>query len=376
MKKLNNLTHIFTLFMFCFAFLISCGTEEEPHESALIVTVSNPSVPVGTSVTFMASTTIDGDLTSLATFFVNGEQIEGNSFTPMEANQANEVYATYNGMTSAIANFASTEVVPSEYTQKVLIEDYTGTWCAYCPQLAQIFDFFTAYNENIIPIAIHCAGAGMEDPWVYEHWEQMAHSNNYNAGGQPKGKINRIYPMDMLQGSQPCPNNPEAFYPQIDPYLNQAAPLGLAINSSLSGNNLNINVKVGFGTGNITNAKLVVNLIEEELFHAQANAYYGSTFPNCPFNQGPYNQNPIPNFPQKHVLLKSYTDIFGDNIPTNEVAEGNVWTRELNVNLPSNVTNAQNLYIVAFVVGNGDEIKTRAVLNVQRAKVGTTQDFD
>src|SRR5690606_3637158 len=140
--------------------------------------------------------------------------------------------------------------------------------------------------------------------------------------------------------------------------------------------NLNINVKVGFGTGNITNAKLVVNLIEEELFHAQANAYYGSTFPNCPFNQGPYNQNPIPNFPQKHVLLKSYTDIFGDNIPTNEVAEGNVWTRELNVNLPSNVTNAQNLYIVAFVVGNGDEIKTRAVLNVQRAKVGTTQDFD
>lgn len=75
-------------------------------------------------------------------------------------------------------------------------------------------------------------------------------------------------------------------------------------------------------------------------------------------------------------MLKSYTDIFGDAIPSAEVAEGNIWTRDLNVTLPNNVTNTNNLYIVAFVVGNGDEVKTRAALNVQRAKVGTNQDFD
>src|SRR5690606_3621850 len=145
---------------------------------------------------------------------------------------------------------------------------------------------------------------------------------------------------------------------------------------TLSGNSLNIQVKVGFATGDISNAKLVVNLIEEGLTYDQKNGYYGSSFPNCPFNQGEYNQNPIPDFPQKHVLLKSFTDIFGDAIPADEVADGNIWTKDLNVSLPSNVTNANNLYLVAFVVGNGDEISTRAVLNVQRAKVGTTQNFD
>lgn len=375
MKKLNKLTHIFIFIMFCSGLIISCGTEEEPQANALTVTLSSSSVQVGNPVNFTASSLNDGDLTSVATFFVNGEQIEGNTFVPTEANDSNEVYATYNGLTSPVVNFSSFDFIPSEYTQKVLIEDYTGTWCTYCPRMAQILDFFVDYSENVIPVAIHCEG-NEEDPWVYEYWQQMAATENYNANGQPKGKINRIYPVNMLEGVQPCPNDPTGYYPQIDPYLNQAAPLGLAINSTLSGNSLNIQVKVGFATGDISNAKLVVNLIEEGLTYDQKNGYYGSSFPNCPFNQGEYNQNPIPDFPQKHVLLKSFTDIFGDAIPANEVADGNIWTKDLNVSLPSNVTNANNLYLVAFVVGNGDEISTRAVLNVQRAKVGTTQNFD
>ncbi len=376
MKKLNKLTHIITFLFVGFGLLISCGTEEEPHESAFIVTASAPSVQVGSSISFMASTIVDGDLTSMATFFVNGEQIEGNTFTPTEANPTNEVYATYNGMTSTTANFASVEVVPSEYTQKVLIEDYTGTWCQFCPRMARILDFYTEYSDRVIPVAIHTEGTGINDPWVYEYWEQMADINNYNAPAAPRGKFNRIYEVDMLTFTQPCPNDAQAYYPQIDSYLNQTAPLGLAINSSLNGNSLSINVKVGFATDDISNAKLVVNLIEEGLVHDQKNAYYGGNFTNCIFNQDPYNFEIIPNFPQKHVLLKSYTDIFGDDIPVNQVTDGNVWTRDLNVTLPSNVTNSNNLYIVAFVVGNGNEIKTRAALNVQRAKVGTFQDFD
>lgn len=118
MKKLNKLTHIFIFLMLCFGLTISCGTEEEPHASALTVTVSSTNVQVGTAVTFTAATTADGDLTAESTFFVNGEQIEGNTFTPSTANEANEVYATYNDMTSVVANFASFDLAPGEYTKK------------------------------------------------------------------------------------------------------------------------------------------------------------------------------------------------------------------------------------------------------------------
>ncbi|MFV0303915.1 MAG: Omp28-related outer membrane protein [Moheibacter sp.] len=376
MKKINKLTHI-SIFLLLFSCLfISCGTEEEPTEEALIVTVNTSNVTVGNSVTFTASSTISGDLTSVATFFVNDEQIEGNSFTPAIANESNEVYATYNGMTSGTVTFSSTDVIPSKYTQKVLVEDYTGTWCIYCPRMALILDFFTDYSDKVVPIAIHCEGEGLDDPWIYEHWEQMADVNNYNAPAQPRGKINRIFDVNMYQNTEFCPTNPDTFNAQLDSYLNQTAPLGLAVNSSLDGNSLSINVKVGFATDNISNPKLVVNLIEEELVHDQRNAYAGSTIPNCVFNQGQYNVDPILNFPQKHVLMKSYTDIFGDNIPEDEVSEGNVWSQNFNVSLPSHVTNSQNLYIVAFVVGNGDKINSRPALNVQRAKVGFNQSFD
>lgn len=387
MKKLNNLTHIYTVFAFIsFLFLSSCGTEEDYGNQVLTISQSSQTVPVGSSISFSVTNNLDGDVSGEAVFFVNGEPIEGNTFTPTEVNAANEVYATYNGLTSNTLTFASTEVTPSAYTQKVLVEDYTGTWCIYCPGMALIMDYFTAYSDKVIPVAIHCGGgSGMNDPWVYEYYETMVNANNYNATGQPKGKINRIYDVNQFQFPIRCPNSNQAQYTaQLDSYLNQNAELGLAINSSLSGSSLNIQVKVGFATDNVPEARLVVYLIEEGLRHDQLNAYWNSTFPDCIFNQPPYNQNPIPaeHFEQKHVLLKSYTDVFGDIIPQNQIANGSVYTKDFNVSLPTNVgypsgtVNPENLKIVAFVLGNGGEISNRPVLNVQQAKVNTNQDFD
>lgn len=375
MKKLNNLTHIFVFLTLFSGLLISCGTEEEIGDEMLELTVSAVSVPVGNSISFNVSSSITGDVTSEAVFFVNGEQITGNSFTPTEVNDANEVYATYNGKTTSTKTFASIDVIPSQYTQKVLVEDYTGTWCGYCPRMATIVHYLTEYSDRIVPIAIHCPGAPT-DPWAYEFAQDMTNPANYNAQGQPKGKINRIYNLDQLQGTYPCPNDPTVYYPQFQSYLNQTASLGLAINSSLNGNNLSIQVKVGFATDAIPNARLVVNLIEDGLTHEQVNYYSGGNS-NCDpeFN---YTSMPdhIPNFPQEHVLLKSYTDIYGDPIPSNQIANGTVWTKDFNVSLPSNVTNSQNLKIVAFVLGNGDQISTREAINVQSAPVGVNQDFD
>lgn len=383
MKKLNNLTHIYTIFaFFSLVFLSSCGTEEDLGNQTLAISQSASSVAVGNTITFTANNSLDGDVSGEAVFFVNGTEIPGNTFTPTEVNEANEVYATYNGLTSNTLTFASTEVTPGAYTQKVLVEDYTGTWCIYCPRMARIMDYFTAYSDRIVPVAIHCGGgSGMNDPWIYEHWETMTNINNYNAIGLPKGKINRIYNVNQLP--YPCPNSNTAQYTtQLDQYLNQSASLGLAINSTLNGNNLNIQVKVGFATDNIPEARLVVYLIEEGLRHDQLNAFANTSFPDCVFNQGEFNQNPIPNYEQKHVLLKSYTDVFGDIIPQNQIANGSVYTKDFNVSLPNNVgypsgtVIPENLKIVAFVLGNGGQISNRPVLNVQQAFVNENKDFD
>lgn len=378
MKKFNKLIHIFT-FLSLFSFLLlSCGTEEDPANAVIEVTVSSASVTIGNPVTFTATSSIEGDITSSVSFIVNGTEITGNTYTPTVVNTQNQVYTIYNGAQSNTATFASVEAGGGEtegYTQKVLLEDYTGTWCGYCPRMVTIIDYLTEYNENIIPVAIHCPGAPT-DPWAYEFANQLSHPNNYNVPGRPEGRYNRINVFDMHVGTQPCPNNAEAYYTQADSFLNRTAPLGLAINSRLNGGELNINVKVGFAADDISDARLVVYLIEDGLTYNQVN-YYAGQSATCDPNYDYVNQpNPMPNFKQEHILLKTFTDIFGDVIPTDQVVNGNIWSRELNVPLPANVSNANNLTIVAFVLGNGTSVPTRGVLNVQKAKVGTNQDFD
>lgn len=370
-----KLTHIFILLSFVSSLFVSCGTEEDVADEMLELTLSANSVAVGNSIHFTLNSSFSGDVTSSAVFFVNGLEIEGSSFTPEEAHDANEVYATYNGKTSATKTFASTEVIPSAYTQKVLLEDYTGTWCGYCPRMATIIKYLGEYDDRIIPVAIHCPGAPT-DPWTYEFASDMIKPQNYNAQGQPKGKYNRIFDLDQHQGTNPCPNDASIYYPQVQQYLNQTAKLGLGINSSVEGNNLNIKVKVGFASADIEDARLVVTVIEDGLKYNQVNYYAGGNSVCDPEYNYTAMPNPIPNFAQEHVLLKAYTDIYGDPIPAAQVAEGNVWTREFNVQLPNNVGNVDNLKIVAFVLGDGDKVSNRAALNVQSAKVGTTQDFD
>jgi len=376
MKILNKLTHLFILMIMSAGLMTSCGTEEEVGDASLELALSSSSVPVGSEISFQLMSSIDGDVSASSTFFVNGNEISGNTFVPTEASDHNEVYGVYDGKTSAVKTFSSTDVVPSEYTQKLLLEDYTGTWCGYCPRMITIANYLTDYSPNIIPVAIHTPGSP-SDPWLYEHAVEMMSSAVYNTGGAPAGQFNRIVKVDQNQIVAPCPNDRQFFHDQVDPFLNQNAPLGLAINSSLSGNNLTMNVKVGFASANITNPKLVVYLIEDGLTHNQANYFSGSTIVDC---DPAYNYadmpNPIPNFPQEHVLLKAYTDIYGDAIPQDAVAEGSVWSWERTYPLPSTVTNAQNLSIVAFVLGNGNSIPTNGALNVQSAKVGTHQDFD
>lgn len=376
MKKLNKLTHLFILVIMSAGLMTGCGTEEEVGDASLDLILSSSSVPVGSEISFQLMSSIDGDVSASSAFYVNGVEISGNTFIPTAANDHNEVYGVYDGKTSAVKTFSSTDVIPSEYTQKLLLEDYTGTWCGYCPRMITITNYLTDYSPNVIPVAIHTIGSPT-DPWEYEHAVQMMSSSHYNTGGAPAGQFNRIFKINQDEVMNACPNNPEFFRNQVDPFLNQNAPLGLSINSSLSGNSLTMNVKVGFASANITNPKLVVYLIEDGLSHNQANYFSGSTVVNCdPAYNYANMPNPIPDFPQKHVLLKAYTDIYGDTIPQDAVAEGSVWSWERTYTLPSIVTNAQNLSIVAFVLGNGNSIPTNGALNVQSAKVGTLQDFD
>lgn len=348
--------------------MFSCGTEEEIVPDTLTISANKHQVNLGETINFTVVSQNNGNVTSTADIFVNGEQIEGSSFVPIEVNEENQVYATWNGHTSSTITFRSLEevVIPDTYTKKVLVEDYTGTWCGYCPGMNNVLNHFVNYSSNVIPVAIHCD----DDPYQFEFQAQL--QAEYETTGLPKAQIDRINPLQLHSENYVIDycGTQEAYYQDlIQPYLDEAAPLGLAINSQLNGNNLQFEVKVGFVVDQIPNAKLVVYLLEDGLIYDQVNYFAGTGNAACPYSNSP---SVIPNFEHNHVLQKVYTDVFGDEIPASEIAVDALYTRTFDVTIPSNVENTENLSLVAFVMGNNNN----EVINVQYAEIGQDVDFD
>ncbi|MDO5656348.1 MAG: Omp28-related outer membrane protein [Flavobacteriaceae bacterium] len=363
----NKLSAI-AISLFILLNLLSCGTEEEIVPDTLTISTSSNLVYIGNEISFTAVSQNTGIVTSDATFYVNGEEIDGNSFTPTIAQQDNTAYATWNGFTSNTIEFASEprETIPDTYTRKVLFEDYTGTWCGYCPGMNNIIQHFTNYSNNVIPVAIHCDS----DPYRYEFQAQLQEA--YGTTGLPRAQINRVYPFQFAvenHFTDTCGTNQTHYEAMIQEYLDQPAPLGIAINSQMNANRIQFQVKVGFVVNQITNAKLVVYLLEDGLIYSQENYFSGNGNAACNYSTYPVR---IPNYEHNHVLRKAYTHIFGDEIPPQFIANQGIYTQDFNVAIPSAVENNNKLSLVAFVLGNDNN----EVINAQYVKVGQSQDFD
>ncbi|WP_330444367.1 hypothetical protein [Flavobacterium sp. C4GT6] len=83
-------------------------TVTEETATVLTITVSNDYFVVGGEVSFTAATDLSDDVTGDATFYVNGNAIEGSTFTATEAGEY-EVYATLGDLTSVTATFTAAE---------------------------------------------------------------------------------------------------------------------------------------------------------------------------------------------------------------------------------------------------------------------------
>ena len=144
---------------------------------------------------------------------------------------------------------------------------------------------------------------------------------------------------------------------QVIAEIKPLAAIGLAISSTLSGNNLNAIIKIAYKEAVPGNTKLTVYLVEDKLIYTQRN--YSSNLYGGLAN--------IPNFNYNGVLRSVISALAGDNIANSGIANEKTYS----LALPSNIANAANAVLVAFVTDAAGN-----VLNVQQAKVGTIKDFE
>lgn len=232
-------------------------------------------------------------------------------------------------------------IVEGKFTRRVLIEDFTGTWCGNCTRVIQGINNVDAQTDKAVVVAIHYGN----DPYHYPGVEPLRALiyPDFPDFPLPTVRLNRMTPWTF-----PEPSNTQ----QVLNLISNDADLGLAMESSLIGNTLNLEVKVKFAEDVADDLRLVVYLLEDNLIYQQEN-YIGSFMGGV---------NPIPNYEHDHVLRQTLTNILGDPIE-GETTAGTTISRTFNMTVPANIANAANMNFVALVVGSDNKaINSRAAL--------------
>lgn len=283
-------------------------------------------------------------LTSEATITVNGVEISGGSYVT-DSFGTDMVVATYEDLTS------NEEELFVGHTQKVLIEDYTGAWCPFCPRVAYGIELVEAQTENAVAVAIH---RGNSSGSYYDPYNYPADDLEDFIGltGYPTAMLNRT-----VTWTYPEPNNVS----QVLSFASGVSSLGLGISSELNGSNLDVTVKTNYVPGNLEGHKLVVYVLEDGLIEDQANntSYYGG-------------ESVITDFEHNHVLRQVPTGLFGEDIVSTDFdSNEDAYIKNYSFSLTSNIENTSNIGIAAFIVDvNG------LAINSQYEEVGVNGDYD
>jgi hypothetical protein len=344
-----------TVFRYFFLFLIAISVQsctekyftEEGISGIFIQTDANSKI-IGQELSISVKTEGGDDITSDAEIYVNGEILSATTFTTNQIGIIN-LKAKYRTLESPSIEIEYHDGSQTNFKKNVLIEDYTGTWCGWCPRVSYAMKLLSEQTDAAVFVAIHRAPVGLQDPYIYEDADEL--EQLINTPGYPKGFINRL-----TQWNFPEPDN----LGQVIAFTQGANPrLGLKMSSNLENNQISLNVDSYF-SNDFEDLKMVVYLLENNLVYPQINytSYYGG-------------ENPIENYVHDYTLRETLTDIIGDNLPNSLTQRGLEYNENFTFTVPDNIEDVNQIDFVAFLTDADGN-----VINVRRASLGEVQEYE
>ena len=249
---------------------------------------------------------------------------------------------------------------PTSFTKKVLLEEFTGSWCGYCPSGAEILqNLMNSYS--VIGVALHSS-----DDMSIAHTSVL--ESFYPSSGYPSGMVDRIN-FDGIVGLN------RGYWSYItEQQLQKSAICGLAINSEISGDSVNIQIRSAFDTTMaMENYNLNVYIIEDDVqgegYGYDQRNYYNDDAESSFYQLG----DPIINYKHNQTLRKVLTNTYG--IPFTTSSSPGI---EFIDNFKEDITNfnKNKLSVVAFITYNGAAATNHEVLNAQKCDIDGFQDWD
>ena len=243
---------------------------------------------------------------------------------------------------------AQTFVSTSPENKNVLLEEFTGISCGYCPDghliASQIHD---ANPNDVALINIHAGGfaspqgAGTD----FRTTEGTAIDSYWGVSGYPSGTVNRVGgDMGRSQWSGAATT-----------VLGQSSPVNVAAQASvdMATNVLTVDVEVYYtGSQTIASNKINVAVVQNNVEGPQSG-----------MSGNPSNVLPNGNYNHKHMLRYMMTGTWGESI-TN-ITQGAFFSQTYTWTMPADINgvalDATNLGVIAFVTENNENVLSSTI---------------
>lgn len=331
-------------------FIAGCDGDEDtgPNIKSLELTLSKSRI-VGDSTDFAKVSVADQDgrnVMEYITIYFNEEIITGDKILS-SAPSVSTVYAMFNNIKSNEAEIEVVEDTNLKFDKNVLLEQYTGTWCGWCPRAIYQISTIQETDNKIVHVAYH-----LSDEMTYNLNATLFQSFGFT--GIPTVHADR----NIVWNGEPS---------EIKPLH---SPSRIGISMEVTGNiaQISASVDVKFGYDFTEGLELSVYLLHDSLVADQANYY--DTDPASPYYMA---GSTMANFIHRNVMVQSGTDMFGDAIPSDSVDIGSIYSKKITFTGISNIE-LKKMVVIAFVTCDSGP-KTDQVLNCIKARIGEKLEF-
>jgi thiol-disulfide isomerase/thioredoxin len=239
--------------------------------------------------------------------------------------------------------------------KKVILEDFTGTWCGWCPEGTVILEGLLAANPaNFIPVASHNGDA-------LEVAEGAAIDVALNVTGYPNGAVDRF----QFPGQAKIPMSRGAWSNSVNTRLALSAIVSVSFENAVKtgANTYAAKVNVKFTSAPTAGVPLKMNVYILEDSIAATGAY----------DQDNYSANvqggasPLTNWFHNGTLRDALGGVWGyaSTIPAVPVV-GTTYSENISFTVPANWV-AKHINVVAFVAYDGTvAANQKEILNAEQ----------
>jgi len=294
-------------------------------------------------ITFEVLDEDGNNITMDSNFIVDGVSIVGNQISYPEIG-THQVYAEYSIESTVYNSDTKTFNIVIPKT-RVVLEDYTGTWCGYCPNVSYAIEEIRMITDDISVVAIHYGDEMTISPG-------LDLINEFNISGYPTARANRT-----LEWSYPYAPT------QIESLIGNDNTVAISIDSNTDWPLLQVQLRV-VSEEDLSDHKVIAYLVENNLIYDQVN-YYNNDENSYFFGMG----NPIVDFVHNDVLRHSFTGALGNPMENPTPALNDTF---FNYSLEIHSSyNPANLGIVVMIVNQNN-----TAINSQFSRISSFQDFN